>query len=80
MTPDIDISRVKQVLLWHWHEIVPGTFAVGAYDPTQLPTGGTPAAGATWKERSEPGDRERTIFCPLAAIKAVSYGWEKPLT
>ena len=71
---EIEVGRVKQVLLWHWHEVIPGTFTLQEYD--YVGHGGAhDEAGVTWQERNETG-QERQIFCPLAAIKAVSYGWE----
>jgi hypothetical protein len=72
----IDIDRVRQLLMWHWHDVIPGTLELGPYmyagqDKVQFPA----TVGATWRERNESG-HERIIFCPLASIKAVSYGWE----
>lgn len=76
MDSQIDIGRVRQVLMWHWHEVIPGTFELGAYEYAGLDKAQFPAeAGATWRERNETGN-ERIIFCPLSAIKALSYGWE----
>ena len=77
MSTNISINQVRQVLLWHWHEVIPETFQLATHeyigeDKTQMPI---PEIGAMWKERNEAG-KERTVFCPITAIKAVSYGWE----
>ena len=85
MSLGIDTGRVKQILLpdGEWHEIVEGSFNTDAYEYVEgtgtVPSSGQAketiaSAGATWRERHSYG-KERTLFCPLTAIQAVSYGW-----
>jgi hypothetical protein len=77
VSTNININQVRQVLLWHWHEVIPDTFQLGTHEYVGQGTAqvSTREAGATWKERNETG-KERIVFCPITAIKAVSYGWE----
>jgi hypothetical protein len=70
---EINSKNVAQVLLsdGNWHEVVDGSFHVGDAWPWQQ-SGDTTAAH--WTEAGDTA--ERTVFCPLSAIRAVAYGWD----
>ena len=91
MSLDIDIARVTEVLLpdGKWHQVADASFDLDAYEYGEggdenedaLFKGGqekglVPATGACWSEHDDSKGNRRTVFCPITAILAVSYGWE----
>ena len=86
MSIEVDVDHVKEVRLadgedGRWHQVAGNSFEiVGVDQGVKFNAGGgrtlrIQAAWAAWAERDEAGDRQ--VFCPLAAIQAVSYGWKK---
>ena len=90
---DVDSVREVLLADGTWHQVVNDSFELDAYeylrDKEFKPGGGSagvrlgggqekllPATGARWTERDQSGNT-RTVFCPITAIQAVSYGWSE---
>ena len=91
MSLDIDVARVTEVLLpdGKWHQVADASFDLDAYEYLEVDDGKentlfkggvekplVPATGACWSEHGDSKRNVRTVFCPITAILAVSYGRE----
>ena len=91
MSLDIDVARVTEVLLpdGKWHQVADASFDLDAYEYLEVDDGNentlfkggealplVPDTGACWSEHDDSKGNVRTVFCPITAILAVSYGWE----